>query len=486
MNWTTTTRIASLLLIVFASGIPDAATAQARLSVRKSLAAYYKEHPPGPREQEVPRLVVIGIDGASWDLLDPLLSQGDLPVLASLKERGRYGRLESTIVPESSMAWTTMRTGVGPGAHGVFEFRSRSPARSSYWHQLDALGLRSLLIAIPKVSARESVNGVIVEGWTAHKKSAYTHPRSLKQALKRARFDPGLVRAPNADAYAARMQKRTELFLSLTRYEPWDHAFIVYEYGDTAGHKLGLGTPGWRKVQKAIDRQIGRLVEAVGPETTLLFVSDHGWRRYEAQVNLRAWLAQEGFLGFWSTGIHSGNSIAVRFAGKNVKAARKQAELSRIRAGLRSLKDPRTGETVVARLWTPAEAFPGPSADNVPLDLLVELKAPYFASGLKRSQRVFVNRAREHHHRDGLYLLVGPEILPGPGRDATLLDVAPSILRFYGIALPESMAGAALDAFRGVQRAAEKKDNPTAIELPSDGDLDEDLREKLRSLGYIE
>jgi hypothetical protein len=85
-----------------------------------------------------------------------------------------------------------------------------------------------------------------------------------------------------------------------------------------------------------------------------------------------------------------------------------------------------------------------------------------------------------------LYLLVGPGILPGPGRDATLLDVAPSILRFYGIALPGSMAGAALDPFRGVQRAAEKQDDPTVIELSSDGDLDEDLREKLRSLGYVE
>ncbi len=456
-----------------------------RQSIRESLAAYYKEHPPAAREQEVPRLVVIGIDGASWDLLDPLLSQGDLPVLASLKERGRYGRLESTIVPESAMAWTTMRTGVGPGSHGVFKFRSRSPARSSYWHQLDALGLRSLLIAVPKVSARESVNGVIVEGWTAHKKSAYTHPRSLKQALERARFDPGLVWAPNAHAYAARMRKRTELFLTLTRYEPWDHAFIVYEYGDTAGHKLGLETPGWRKVQQAIDRQIGRLVKALVPETTLLFVSDHGWRRYEAQVNLRAWLAQEEFL-VWSTGVHSGNSIAVGVADRKVKPARKQAELSRIRAGLRSLKDPRTGETVVARLWTPAEAFPGSSADSVPLDLLVELKAPYFASGLKGARRVVVDRAREHHHRDGLYLLVGPGILPGPGRDATLLDVAPSILRFYGIALPGNMTGAALDPFRGVQRAAEKQDDPTVIEPSSDADLDEDLREKLRSLGYVE
>ncbi|HJO25178.1 MAG: alkaline phosphatase family protein [Myxococcota bacterium] len=482
-----TTRIVSLIVIVFvfAPATPDAAPPQAPQPVRESLAAYYDEHPPAPREQTVPRLIVVGIDGASWDLLDPLLARGELPVLASLKKRGRYGRLESTIVPESAMGWTTMRTGVPAGEHGVFSFRSRSPARPSYWRQLDALGLRSLLLAVPKVSARESVNGVIVEGWTAHRKSEYTHPRALKQALERASFDPGLVRTPSPAAYAARMRQRTDLLLSLARFEPWDHAFIVYEYGDTAGHKLGLGTRRWKWVQEAIDREIGRLLEAVGSDTTLLFVSDHGWKRYPARVNLNAWLAQEGFLT-WRTSIYSGNSISVRFAGKNVNPTLKQASFLRIQEGLRSLKHPRTGETVVARLWTPAEAFPGPFADSAPFDFLVELKAPYFASNRKKPRRVFQDTPSEHHHRDGLYLLVGPGISPGPGRDATLLDVAPSILRFYGIASPEEMAGTSLDPFRGVQRAAEEQDSPIVIEPPTDSEFDQDLREKLRSLGYVE
>ena len=155
----------------------------------------------------------------------------------------------------------------------------------------------------------------------------------------------------------------------------------------------------------------------------------------------------------------------------------------RAEKGLRGLKDPRSGEQVVARVWTPPEAFPGPLAERAPLDLLVELKPPYRASKLGKVVRVGPS---EHHHRDGIYLLVGPGIAPGPGRDATLLDVAPSILRFYGIASPENMTGAALDPFRGVQRAAEKQHNPTVIELSSDGDLDEDLRETLRSLGYVE
>jgi hypothetical protein len=64
--------------------------------------------------------------------------------------------------------------------------------------------------------------------------------------------------------------------------------------------------------------------------------------------------------------------------------------------------------------------------------------------------------------------------------------VAPSILRFYGIASPEEMAGTSLDPFRGVQRAAEEQDSPIVIEPPTDSEFDQDLREKLRSLGYVE
>ena len=51
------------------------------------------------------KVVVIGIDGADWRLLDPWIKNGDLPTLAKLVSEGATGRLRSTIRPESGPAF---------------------------------------------------------------------------------------------------------------------------------------------------------------------------------------------------------------------------------------------------------------------------------------------------------------------------------------------------------------------------------------------
>ena len=107
------------------------------------------EAAPGPR-----RLLVVGIDGASWPLLEPGMAAGELPQLAGLARRGLRGDLRSTPIPESSMAWSTLRTGVSPGVHGVFWFQSPPPAVASYWHGLSRHGLTSVIVAVTSKPVR--------------------------------------------------------------------------------------------------------------------------------------------------------------------------------------------------------------------------------------------------------------------------------------------------------------------------------------------
>ena len=68
------------------------------------------------------RVVVIGLDGATWDLLDPWIENGDLPNLAQLVEGGAAGTLESVFPPMSPPAWTSAATGKNPGEHGIYDF----------------------------------------------------------------------------------------------------------------------------------------------------------------------------------------------------------------------------------------------------------------------------------------------------------------------------------------------------------------------------
>src|SRR3954466_13419765 len=72
-----------------------------------------------------PKLIVVGLDAATFDVIDPLVEAGELPPLAGLLDRGARGTLRSTTHPLTPLAWTTMVSGVNAGKHGVWDFSER-------------------------------------------------------------------------------------------------------------------------------------------------------------------------------------------------------------------------------------------------------------------------------------------------------------------------------------------------------------------------
>ena len=70
-----------------------------------------------------PRVIVIGLDGGTWDLLQPMMAQGWMPHLARLVQEGAHGPLRSTLPPLTAPAWSSFMTGLNPGRHGVFAFQ---------------------------------------------------------------------------------------------------------------------------------------------------------------------------------------------------------------------------------------------------------------------------------------------------------------------------------------------------------------------------
>ncbi len=80
---------------------------------------------PGPgRPAHGPRLVLIGLDGATWDLIDPLTESGEMPVMAHLKRTGHTARLRSLPSLYSPRVWSTIATGCLPDDHGIRDFRN--------------------------------------------------------------------------------------------------------------------------------------------------------------------------------------------------------------------------------------------------------------------------------------------------------------------------------------------------------------------------
>src|ERR1700752_256066 len=68
------------------------------------------------------KVFVLGLDGATWDMLAPLEQAGELPNLSRLMGRGVSGTLNSIFPPLSPVAWTGVMTGKNSGKHGIFEF----------------------------------------------------------------------------------------------------------------------------------------------------------------------------------------------------------------------------------------------------------------------------------------------------------------------------------------------------------------------------
>ena len=68
------------------------------------------------------KVIIIGLDGADWSIINHLLSENKLPTFKKIMDNGASGRLKSTLPTSSPPAWASFLTGKNPGKHGIFDF----------------------------------------------------------------------------------------------------------------------------------------------------------------------------------------------------------------------------------------------------------------------------------------------------------------------------------------------------------------------------
>ncbi|MFH1397173.1 MAG: alkaline phosphatase family protein [Candidatus Omnitrophota bacterium] len=85
------------------------------------------------------KVIVLGVDAFDYTIADDLMKKGKLPNLLSLKEKGSFSALATTIPSESVVAWSSFATGLQPGNHGVFDFVMRNPAQYSLYLALNEI-----------------------------------------------------------------------------------------------------------------------------------------------------------------------------------------------------------------------------------------------------------------------------------------------------------------------------------------------------------
>ncbi len=289
------------------------------------------------------RVLIIGLDAATFDLIEPWVAQGDLPNLARLMKDGAHGRLASTLQPATAPAWVSFMTGMNQGQHGLYDFvRRRADSYSLevtngshvaaplMFETLSRLDQRVITINIPYTYPPRPINGIMIGGPFA---PAFTrdvvYPPEYFDVLKE--IAPDYFITPHFDGqtadplgdFAAKLRREVELreqvSLALMQREVWDVLAVVVMATDEVQHSFwhcmeaadGDPLAKYRDVIRGIyqrcDELVGKLLAALpqdGRETDVIILSDHGAGRFEWMVNLNQWLAQQGLLHFQTAQIN--------------------------------------------------------------------------------------------------------------------------------------------------------------------------------------
>ena len=272
--------------------------------------------------------LVIGLDGADWSLLNPLMEDGAMPTLKAFVASGVSATLESIRPTNSMSAWTSLMTGTNPGKHGVYDFvrKTDTPFKTTVtnssvigfptiWETLTAAGRSSCVIDMPPLYPPFEINGAMIGGMGAVTSfdRSYTWPAELAAEVENAvgEFLPDVAWVGKAgqqeellEEWIALVDNRRKVAEYLLGKQAWDLFFAVFVAPDRVQHvfwqELTERGPLYSKVRRfyeKLDEAIARLIERVDTtESDVLLVSDHGFRTFHDTFDVNQVLAEAGLL----------------------------------------------------------------------------------------------------------------------------------------------------------------------------------------------
>jgi len=302
----------------------------------------YLSVPAGQRTPVAPsKVLVIGLDGADWAILDPLLAAGRMPNLAKLIDDGIRAKLLSISPMLSPVVWTTIATGVEPSRHGILDFLVADPAGGpgqpvtsvqrkapAVWELLSRSGVHVGVVAWWASWPADPVDGYLVTDRLAYQLFGFhsdredpkgkTWPPELYEKIKPRIVAPESIDWSRVVPYLDGGRKRREDFdpaeqklldefrtllasgetylnaALIAREEMKPQLEIVYFEGtDTVGHlfmpyrppaRPGVDPRRFASFHDIVDRYyetadgyIGKLLEGKGDDWTVVVLSDHGF-----------------------------------------------------------------------------------------------------------------------------------------------------------------------------------------------------------------
>jgi predicted AlkP superfamily phosphohydrolase/phosphomutase len=298
--------------------------------------------------------VLIGLDGATFSILNPLMEIGAMPFLKEFTNKGASAELLSTSNPLTPPAWVALMTGRSPGNHGIFDFiwseeresnvyftlhNFRDIQCETIWSIVNRHNGKICSLNFPMMSPPPEVTGIIVPGLVSWKHlHRNIHPRDVYQELKsitgfnvkELAWDFNLEKKASRgipqeefENWVAFHIRREEQWFNVTTYlmknHPSDLTAILFDGPDKIFHmgwrfldpSMFPETPtSWEKkirdlcidYFRQLDSFLAEIKSTVDPKARVFMVSDHGFGPSWFVFRVNTWLHEQGYLNWKEQG----------------------------------------------------------------------------------------------------------------------------------------------------------------------------------------
>ncbi len=441
------------------------------------------------------RVIVLGIDGGTWDVIEPMMAAGELPNLKKLYDGGLHGVLTSRPPILSPVVWTTIFTGFLYEKHGVKDWKtSQSVNRrvSAIWEILREKEKRVDVFNVPATWPPDAIRGSMLSGFPL---SGATFAGNTGEVVTREQLEGGKLTAAvreNRDAI-----REAAASLAAGQWSPWlpgkvasrpqfrgalrvfriddDKIYVTPLYRTDDG--LVISEP--RELRAQVTEKIGEPYIPEGPgwsrwadEDTPVVLYDH----LEQVFSIQSKAAEEYVGGDWDLFLYVMTLVdrvshpywayghAGEFPTLDPERAKKFANA--VPNAYR-----RTDEEL-GKLLARAGGNP----------YVIIVSDHGFQSSVDKSKPIGT------HNPDGIYLVSGPGITAKRGEPTWIEDVTPTILYLLGLPVAQDMDGKPFpDVLAMIGRAPEKiASYETLGRDATDEPVDADTWESLKGLGYVD
>ncbi|MBI3989354.1 MAG: alkaline phosphatase family protein [candidate division NC10 bacterium] len=363
------------------------------------------------------------------------------------------------------------------------------------WDLLGRAGKKVILLGVPPSYPPKPVNGIRVGCFlTPSTERPYTYPPEVKAEVERAAggyvFDVEGFRTDDKEALLQRIYTKTRKHFAVARHflktKPWDFFMMVemgvdrihhgfWKYMDPEHPKYEPGNPHEQAIRdyyRYLDQEVGEVLSLLPEDTVVFVVSDHGARKMDGGICFNEWLIQKGYLTLerypdqqtpidkalidwsrtkaWGDGGYYGR-LFLNVKGREPQGTIAPKDYEKVRSDLiaeiEAIEDP-NGRNIGSKAYRPEDLYR--ECRGIPPDLIV-----YFgnldwrsvgAVGLQ-SMYTFENDTGPddaNHDWHGIFMMRSPQGVNQPRGELQglrLFDMAPTILKLFGLEPPSGMIG---------------------------------------------